>query len=117
MRWMPLLLLAACVTESNFGNTAANVGCDKFAECDPDAFDAIYGDADACETTLSEVLGGTCWQTHCETFDSKAANACISSYRDLECDEAAPSCNDVWEDCSELELLACFVTEGIDALF
>lgn len=112
------LLFTACITETNYGDIAGSQACDRIEECSPSGFDAMFADQEACMATTGPALGGTCYQTHCETFDTPSANECVSELRKATCEEDSPAaCRSVWSDCADISLGACLLAAGVDGLF
>lgn len=107
---LPLLLLTACVTESNFDTVSAARFCESFEVCNATSFNATFDDQAACNekaTTFFE-----CYQENCTTFDAKAAQDCLSGFptKSEDCDGGATdptTCGDAWSDCDSVGLGLC----------
>jgi hypothetical protein len=107
---LPLFLLTACVTESNFDTVTAAQFCDSFETCNASTFNATFDDQAAC-TDKAETFFG-CYQENCTTFDAKAANECLVTFptQSDDCDGSQTdptNCSEAWSDCDSVGLALC----------
>lgn len=117
MRSLPLslILLSGCITEANFGETAAEAGCQQGLACEEEGFEFVFDDLETCVDTVAPLFGGACFQEHC-TFDADAANTCVAALRTADCDGESPvddpNCGRVWTDCALVQLGLCVAGIG-----
>lgn len=110
---MFIFLLLACITEANFADRMVGVACARTEECHKSDFERAYDDQQECVDDTVELIRDVvdCYNEHCE-FDGQAAGAYLSEARSSNCDDADQASvdfGDVYDDCDDLDLYACFL--------
>lgn len=73
------LVMAACVTEANYPERAADIACSKLQECSPQAY------SEGCEESYEELVSAAI--DECDTYRGGLAHRCLNEVEDQSCDE------------------------------